>query len=236
MPAQERMTINRLNNFSRRIIHWYSRMDQLEREREAHLLRQKLQHVKRTKSVGLLIGMLRDVEGRRPVFSAKLDRVMINLREISSASSTPRGGGVEQKLLAQPAIAATFLLSQYVGDKRVPWKYAQSTGRLSHNGQSVGKGYSGHGVGRNNPSMEQVRDVGPIPRGRYRIGRPHQSDKTGRHVMDLKPVGHHAHGRSSLQIHGDKSTGNASTGCIVLEYRIRKRISSSGADTIIVVR
>jgi hypothetical protein len=119
MVAQTRMTINRLANFSRRFSHRYSRLNQLELEREAHLLRNKLQHLKRTKSTSLLIGMLRDVEGRRPVSTSKMDRVMLNLREVSASFSSDRGGGVEQKLFGQPAIASIFLIAQSIKDKSI---------------------------------------------------------------------------------------------------------------------
>lgn len=119
MPTQERMTINRLGNFSGRIGHRYANLNQSELERKAHILRGKLQHLRRTKSIGLLIGMLRDLESGRPVSSSKLDRVMINLREISTSISTTQGGGVEQKLFGQPAIESIFLLSQAVKDKSV---------------------------------------------------------------------------------------------------------------------
>jgi hypothetical protein len=119
MATQQRMSINRLANFSRRFSHKYSRMGQFELEQEAYLLRNKLQHLTRTKGIALLIGMLRDVEGRRPIFSSKLDRVMINLREISASFSSGKGGGAEQKLFAQPAIASIFLLSQLIKDKSV---------------------------------------------------------------------------------------------------------------------
>ena len=119
MASGQRMTINRLGNFSRRAGHQYSRMGQLEVEREAYLLRDKLQHLTRTKSIGLLIGMLRDLEGRRPVSDSKLDRVLLNLREISASSPRSTGGGMVQRLLGHPAIAAILLTSQFVKQKSV---------------------------------------------------------------------------------------------------------------------
>lgn len=236
MTNPERRTVNRLASFSRMFSDRYSRLSQSDVQREACLLRNELQHLRRTKSINLLIEMLRHVEARRPISSAKLDRVMINLRETYTTLTTPKGSAVGQKHFGQPSIASIFLLCQYLRSKRMPWVYGQSNGRLSYNGRFVVRGYSGHGAGRNNASMERVRDVGPIPRGRYRIGRPYRSPRTGRHAMDLKPIGHDAHGRSNFQIHGDKVTGDASTGCVVLPFSIRKRISSSRADTLIVIQ
>ncbi len=116
------------------------------------------------------------------------------------------------------------------------WEYNQSSGRLSHNGHVVGYGYSGSGAGRNDPSSQCVRDVGPIPRGSYRIGTPRNSSTTGPHIMDLTPLGHNACGRAGFQIHGDNRTNNASTGCIILNREVRERISSSGDDTLNVVQ
>lgn len=112
------------------------------------------------------------------------------------------------------------------------WSWDQSEGVLYLDGRSVAKGYSGRGEGRNNPAMETVRGVGPIPAGRWRIGPPRTSGRTGPHVMDLVPIEHDAHGRTAFQIHGDNAAGDASSGCIVLPRAIRERISRSGLLTI----
>jgi len=108
------------------------------------------------------------------------------------------------------------------------WSWDQSEGVLYLNSQWAARGYSGRGKGRNNPAMEAARGVGPIPAGRWRIGPPRTSGRTGPHVMDLTPIGHDAHGRSAFQIHGDNAAGDASSGCIVLPRVWRERISKSG--------
>jgi hypothetical protein len=118
----------------------------------------------------------------------------------------------------------------------MPWLYSQITGELRRHGRLVGRGYSGTGPGRDNPAFEAVAFVGPIPRGQYRFGLPHQSPRTGPHVMDLTPEGHDAFGRDHLQIHGDKRTHDASTGCIVLDLDTRDIISSSSDNLLIVTR
>ena len=105
------------------------------------------------------------------------------------------------------------------------WSWDQSEGALYFDGRWVARGYSGRGEGRNNPAMEAVRGVGPIPAGRWRIGLPRTSTRTGPHVMDLTPMGHDAHGRSAFQIHGDNAAGDASSGCIVLPRAFRELIS-----------
>ena len=126
------------------------------------------------------------------------------------------------------------------------WIYHQQTGYLFHNEQYFATGYSGRGAGRNNPDMEDRRandphavEAGPIPRGGYRIGVPFHSSNTGLHAMRLTPIGHAAHGRTQLEIHGESGShpGMASTGCIVLSPAgIRQQISDSGDDLLQVVR
>lgn len=118
------------------------------------------------------------------------------------------------------------------------WQYSQRTGNLSHNGTFVATGYSGRGAARNNPDEEASPFVGPIPRGRYSIGGPRNSEQTGPHVMELSPVGHNARGRDSLQIHGESSDGipfNSSSGCIILPRPVRETISGSGDQYIEVI-
>ena len=68
------------------------------------------------------------------------------------------------------------------------WRYSQSTGTLTApDGSVAGHGYSGHGPGINNPAMQNVPDVGPIPVGMYTIG-PFRSDpEKGPLVCDLIP-------------------------------------------------
>src|SRR5882762_4348724 len=101
------------------------------------------------------------------------------------------------------------------------WSYSVANGNLSHDGVFVGAGYSGHdnGVqnGINNPDLENVHDVGPIPRGNYTI-QPFFDDTGGKGpiVAHLDPEpGTEVFARSGFMIHGDNSTGNrsASHGC-----------------------
>ena len=110
--------------------------------------------------------------------------------------------------------------------KEQVWIYSQSTGKLTRDGKDVATGYSGYDKGRNNPDKDDEANVGPIPRGDYRIAKPRDSKNTGPFVLDLSPVGHKAHGRSALQIHGDNKTNDASKGCIILPLQIRKQISA----------
>ena len=117
----------------------------------------------------------------------------------------------------------------------MPWRYSQSTGALTHNGQSAGAGYSGTGAGRNNAAMEGVRNVGPIPQGRYAVSQAYDTRTHGPHVMRLTPQGHTALGRSGFLIHGDNPRHDASEGCIILNRSMRDQISRSGDPVIEVV-
>jgi hypothetical protein len=118
------------------------------------------------------------------------------------------------------------------------WMYNQTDGTLLHDGEQVGEGYSGFGDGKNNPEMQNVHDVGPIPSGTYEIGNPHDTDTHGPHVMALTPAdGTDTFGRDGFLIHGDsvKNPGTASHGCIIMPRAVRDRISQSGDTTLQVV-
>jgi hypothetical protein len=111
------------------------------------------------------------------------------------------------------------------------WTYNQADGTLLHDGEPAGDGYSGFGEGKNNPEMQNVHDVGPIPEGTYEIGPPHDTDTHGPHVMSLTPVnGTDTFGRDGFLIHGDSAAhpGAASHGCIIMSRLVRDAIGGSG--------
>ena len=113
--------------------------------------------------------------------------------------------------------------------------FKQSTGEFTGPKlQTVG--YSGFGNGLNNPAMQDIPDVGPIPQGKYIIGaffddysRPTHNGK-GPLVCHLTPDQHTALGRSGFMIHGDNVQLNhiASHGCIILARFAREAIAKSG--------
>ena len=116
------------------------------------------------------------------------------------------------------------------------WVYIQSTGALyrdEDSGEAVGTGYSGFGEGRDNPAMEQIHDVGPIPRGFWAIGDPECMTSTGPHgpfVLPLTPLdGTETFGRTGFLCHGDSidHAGSASHGCIVINRHVREEIAAS---------
>ena len=118
------------------------------------------------------------------------------------------------------------------------WRYDQSTGELSHDGARVATGYSGSGEGKNNPALEATANVGPIPRGGYTVGAPHDTDSHGPYVLRLTPVdGNDCCGRSGFLVHGDsiRAPGSASHGCIIVSRNIREQIWTSGDTDLEVV-
>lgn len=109
------------------------------------------------------------------------------------------------------------------------WVYSIKTGMLTHDGSFEGTGYSGRGAGRNNPNYDHIRNIGPLPRGVYTIGKARDGGKLGPLVMALTPdPSNDMFGRAGFFMHGDNRDGDASHGCIVLGHALRQLIAGSG--------
>lgn len=116
------------------------------------------------------------------------------------------------------------------------WQWDQSKGELTRNGSFVSIGYSGKGRGKNNPSLQGVAGIGPIPCGMWQITDMYNSPNVGPYAIRLEAMDgtlndkHDATGRGAFRIHGDsiKAPGTASRGCIILPRAIRERIWKSG--------
>lgn len=118
------------------------------------------------------------------------------------------------------------------------WIYKQKTGELSYEGRLECIGYSGAGPGKNNPDMQSVRNVGPIPVGLYRVGPPFDHPLRGPYALRLTPVqGTDTLGRSGFLMHGDSKLkpGTASKGCIIAPRKSREAVALSGDDLLKVV-
>lgn len=116
------------------------------------------------------------------------------------------------------------------------WRWTQTGNLFAPDGTLAGTGYSGHSEGVNNGALEAVHDVGPIPKGLWRIG-PFFDDPGGKGpvVCHLTPLsGTDAHGRSGFMVHGDNAAANhtASEGCIVIPRPLREAIRDSGDSTL----
>lgn len=118
------------------------------------------------------------------------------------------------------------------------WIYIQLTGELLRDWEHVGFGYAGKGTGKNNPAMQSVHNVGPLPCGLYAIGDPVDTVTHGPFVLLLTPhEDNQMFGRSAFLIHGDSmvSLGNASEGCIIQNRLTRVHIAESGDKLLRVV-
>ena len=119
------------------------------------------------------------------------------------------------------------------------WTYAQKTGDLRQDGEVVGRGYSGFDNGKNNPAMQAVHDVGPIPQGEWTItGPPFNTAEHGPFVLRLEPASAtNTFGRSGFLMHGDSihAPGTASRGCIIMQRTLREQVWDSGDTDLEVV-
>jgi len=116
------------------------------------------------------------------------------------------------------------------------WQYRISTGTLKLDGKFEGSGYSGRDPWRNNPAGKSVVDFGPIPPGKWRIGRPYKHAILGPCVMNLDPIaGTETFARSGFRIHGDNARHDASHGCPILGPSLRTLIAASGHTVLEVV-
>lgn len=122
------------------------------------------------------------------------------------------------------------------------WVWRQATGELlqrlddSLYSDVIATGYAGMGAGQNNPAMQCVEDVGPIPRGWYTIGDAVEDPTL--FTLPLTPdPDNDMCGRSGFLIHGDsiQLPGWASQGCIVLDATTRQKISASGLNRLQVI-
>jgi len=123
------------------------------------------------------------------------------------------------------------------------WTYVQDSGQLfDPAGKLRATGYSGFPPdGRNNPSLQNEADIGPIPCGFYTIGPPEYVAAPGPHgpyVLPLDPdAANEMFGRSGFLCHGDSiaHAGHASHGCIIFPYDVRIAIATSGDNRLEVV-
>lgn len=126
---------------------------------------------------------------------------------------------------------------------RSVWTYSQDDGVLDKDGIIVDKGcYSGGGEGFNNPAMETVADVGPIPCGDWTfVGPPYSDPQLGPYVLQIIPRSTTiTFGRSAFRLHGKPNLpadiNSGSKGCICAEIRTRSAVYQSGDYDLEVIR
>ncbi len=109
------------------------------------------------------------------------------------------------------------------------WIYAQRPGEMFHDGAFWCKCYAGKYTGKNNPDMQDVHDIGPLPQGEYVMQDARTSTRLGPVTIDLEPDPHNQMcGRFAFRWHGDslKEHGMASDGCIVSDHDPRVRAAA----------
>jgi len=116
------------------------------------------------------------------------------------------------------------------------WTFESSTGKwFDPGGNYVSTGYSGHGAGLNNPAMQNVPDVGPLPAGIYDQSDWFTDPEKGPLVCRLIPRdGTNTFGRSGFMNHGDNARldRSASLGCAIADHSTRLARSQS-ADQVL---
>jgi len=119
-------------------------------------------------------------------------------------------------------------------------KYYQSSGQLHLDTGEILYGHSGVKTFSNNPDAQDLKDQGPIPRGKYEMNfRTSAYQNKGTYVIFLKPYpSNEMHGRTDFLIHTGGET--ASQGCIIIDSKAdRKKIVArirAGHDVLEVVR
>ena len=117
------------------------------------------------------------------------------------------------------------------------WTFEQRTGNVRDpSGKLLAiTGYSGGNCGKNpegknNPDMQGVKGIGPLPRGIYTMQTPVDHTHLGPFAIPLLPdASNDMLGRGGFYIHGDTvPSGNASEGCIIVPRWVRNAMWASG--------
>ena len=90
----------------------------------------------------------------------------------------------------------------------------------------------------NNPALEAVANVGPIPRGMWAVSAPRSTLTHGPYVLPVTALPEtHTFGRTGFLLHGDSvvTPGSASQGCVILPKAYRVRLWKSGDPLLRVV-
>ena len=101
------------------------------------------------------------------------------------------------------------------------WVYIQKTGGLHNTGDPLEiprfKGYSGVAPYKNDPDTQCYKDLGPIPRGIYKMVGVKNSPTDFSIILEPSSSNEMC-GRSNFLIHGDSNQfpGSASEGCIII--------------------
>jgi len=123
------------------------------------------------------------------------------------------------------------------------WTFEQVSGKLyGPEGDLIAIGYAGGNCGENpegvnNPDLQQMSQVGPLPCGKYKRGEVIEGSHLGPFAIRLIPDPENKmFGRSGFFMHGDNSKGDrsASEGCIIMSRQVRNQFHDSIDDEITV--
>lgn len=109
--------------------------------------------------------------------------------------------------------------------------YHQRSGHFYINDDYLTTGWAGQQYGENNPEMQNVHNIGPLPQGFYTVGPAYIHPHLGPFCFDLTPdPSNEMFGRSLFRIHGASALHSelSSQGCIVLPRNARQNIAASG--------
>lgn len=116
--------------------------------------------------------------------------------------------------------------------------YEQKAAILTFPDGTKFSGYAGRDAGKNNPDMQNVKGIGPLPIGKYYGTELHEDDPVvGKYAIVLTPdPSNQMFGRNSFFLHGDSidHPGEASHGCIVMPKAARLKFWEGDDHTILV--
>lgn len=99
-------------------------------------------------------------------------------------------------------------------------------------GRIMGRGYSGFPPHTNDVDSESLHNLGPLPRGLYKMTELIPKSSHGPDAIRLEPLPEtEMFSRDGMLIHGERALpppGEASNGCIILPHEVRLEIWNSG--------
>lgn len=129
-------------------------------------------------------------------------------------------------------------------DPQSTWVFESSTGKMFRpDGSFAACGYAGGNLGKNpeginNPKMQNIADIGPLPEGFYTYGELiEEHPRLGLYVFELIPdAENEMYGRGGFYSHGDTEIPRrASEGCIVMPHATRVEMHESSCQRLRVV-
>jgi len=120
--------------------------------------------------------------------------------------------------------------------------FSQTTGHVTDDsGTIIAHGYAGNNkdpkhLGKNNPELQGMKCVGPLPQGKYTIGKWGDHGEVGPNSAPLTQIEGETFGRNDFLIHGPggEDPANCSKGCIVIPHDERMKVIALKPDTVTV--